>query len=101
MTIDVFVVRHTPSGKFLPPTRGYGGATRRELSADRPRVFYRQSDAKNAATWWSRGHARSSYTSDWETGIRELADIQSEPVEGRRIEDLKIVKVTLIIDGDL
>ncbi len=99
MTINVFVVRHTPSGKFLPPARVFKSATRQEPS-DQPRIFYKERDAKVAASWWARGIASANHTSEWERSDREAPDIQSEPVAGRRLGDLEICEATLTINGD-
>ncbi len=98
--IRVFVVKHSPTGKYLPPMKGFHSATTRELS-DTPRIFYRRRDAKRSAQWWAKGEAGTIYDRDWETGYREPAGIVSHPVEGRRLEDLFIYSAQLEFLGPI
>ncbi len=92
--IKVFIVEHKPSGKYLPPVKAYHSTTSRELSST-PRIFYRRQDAVCAARWWAAGEALTLYSDDWESGHREAIGISSEPVEGRKLEDLRICPAQL------
>ncbi len=93
--IKVFVVKHVPSGKFLPPVRAYHSTTAREPS-DTPRIFYRRQDAKSAAEWWAKGRAGTEY--DWGEEGREAIGVVSEPVKGRLLHDLRVCTAQLYID---
>jgi len=92
----VFVVKHSPTGKYLPPVKAYHSTTSRRLS-NTPRIFYRSQDAKSAAKWWAAGRAGTVFDYDYETGIREPAGIDSDPVEGRRLKDLIICQASLTV----
>ncbi len=92
--MDVWIVKHEPSGKYLPPLKAYTAATARELS-DTPRVFYRRQDAVQAARWWAEGRAGWLFETDWETGVREPAGIDSVHVEGRNLSDLMTYRALL------
>lgn len=87
MPLEVFVVKHKPSGKYLPPVRAYHSVTTRPLS-DTPRVFYRRQDAIRAAKWWAAGRASTEYVQG--TYGREPIGVVSELVEGRLLSDLFI-----------
>lgn len=87
--ITLYVVEHKPTGKFLPPVKSYHSTTSQELSST-PRVFYRKQDAVCAAKWWAKGHAGAVYDKDWETGHNEPAGVESIPVEGRKLEGLRL-----------
>jgi len=92
----ILLVKHRPSGKYLPPVKSYHSTTSRELS-NTPRIFYRRQDAESAAKWWAAGMAGTIYDNDYETGIRMAAGVVSEPVEGRSLKDLIICQASLTI----
>ncbi len=93
--MKIWIVKHMPSGKFLPPLKTHTPATRRELS-DRPRVFYTKSAAILASRWWAQGQAHWTYD-DSQFGYREGVAIESIPIPGRRLKDLRIHECSLLL----
>jgi hypothetical protein len=94
--MKVWIVKHIPTDQYLPPVKSMRGTTSQELS-DMPRVFYKKQYAVSAARWWAKGTAGMGYTQDWETGINEPMGVESRPVEGRKLSDLRIYEAIIAI----
>ncbi len=86
-----YAVQHKRSKLFLPPhPKSSGGATHLELS-ETPRIFTRAQDAVAAARWWAKGkssfHTEQDHQGEWDTWI------QTTPIGGRNLDDLKVVRI--------
>ena len=90
--MKVYVVKHLPTGKFLPPVKSCKSTTDRDLS-DIPRVFYRTNDAIAAGRWWAAGVAYGQMTRSFEG--YENYDVITKAVKGRNLSDLRVVTMTL------
>ena len=101
----VFIVKHLPSGLYLPPTKACHANTARKLT-NSPRVFYQRNDAVFAARWWAKGLAmRRLQNSDFtDNRIVDLSinyePIVSIPIDNRKLSDLRIIAcdLTMIYD---
>lgn len=92
LRIHYLAIRHKPSGGFLPSTRGYG-FTREDPSLTKPpRLFVRNSSARQALDYWLEGEHYEG-TEDPESGALNIKII---PKPNRRREDMEIVEIELI-----
>ena len=97
-TIQVALIRHKPTGNYLPEAYGKdkrGGShvepvPPHETGKQRPRVFKSERAAKIFLTGWLAGKVKSWYdTDDGECYTRV------EPVESRKAEEMEIVSYTI------
>lgn len=98
MTLDFYLIRHKPTGFYLPQPEGWngrGGSWVEPTSADekRPRLFMSELAAKRGLGQWLRGrHSKDGYA-DWESGHYEDCGVAIEPVASRKREEMEIVCV--------
>lgn len=96
--MSLYIVKHTPTGKYLPPhPSSSGGATQQELG-DTPRLFTKAHHAWSAAKWWSEGITTVRGELDPFTGDYDVEQITRE-VEGRDLKDLSVIHVDIITLG--
>lgn len=101
--IECYAIRHIPMGNFLPAGRGRGFTADEPTSpsARLPRLFSLKHHAESALKWWLKGISRrDTYVSGspWEEEYVE--DIKTEPVEGRKAEEMEVVVVRLSVEGN-
>lgn len=102
LNIDVFVIRHVPTGDYLPARKSGRGFSNDEPEEDGgplgPRIFPTHRSAINALTAWLMGvHKRvSTRSGGWEGPEEYDEDIIVEPQPHRIREDMEIVPVHLI-----
>jgi hypothetical protein len=95
-TREFYIIRHKPSGGFLPQLEGVrGGYTHTEPQTyGVPRLFLDAAGAKRALTWWLKGttsvwRRHDSFTLEYEE------DWSTEEEEHRKAEDMEVVPVLL------
>lgn len=101
----MFAIRVKGTDQFLPNAQGRRGRgfTHVEPTADdAPRLFHRRQDAVVALGWWLKGivtvsqvPCQSSYESFGYDDYDE--DWSTAPVEGRRITNMEIVEIELVV----
>lgn len=97
---EMWAIKHTPSGAFLPAPRGRGGrgGTHVEIGDDGPpRLFDKEASAKSALRYWLDGAitvSQTSYGDPWE-GYEYDEDRHLEPKPHRVAEDMKVVRVAI------
>lgn len=97
MILELFAIRHKPSGFFLPEVnKGY---TYSEPDEHRiPRLFETQGGAKRALAWWLKGVTsvhRSTSPDTW-MGPGEYDEVWNTTAEEhRKAEDMEVVPVLL------
>lgn len=88
-------IRHRPSGGLLPNVRGYG-FTRVEPSAtEPPRLFVRQSSAKQALNYWLEGEYSETLDSDSDFGESITLNCKLRP--DRKAAEMEIVEVEVVV----
>lgn len=97
--MSYFVIKHLPTGYYLPNARGRDGRgfTHVEPSPSNVRLFGREQDAKVALKWWLQGKLTvTPCSTSWETpDIHDDEDWSFEPIESRKAEDMRVVEVVL------
>lgn len=96
-----FVIKHKPTGQFMPESRGgYSWWTPGYSRFQTPRLFASERAAKNALTCWLQGHWSNvrGHEGDWESGY---VDVDEPPapvtsVPGRLRDDMEVVQVQLV-----
>lgn len=106
-TITFWLIRHKPSGGYLPEPAGRmgrgGSHVEPTLHVDnltRPRLFISERAAKIALGSWLKGkvHHSSGYHEDYFSGGREYyEDLDVEHVPSRKREDMEITSVDMVI----
>ena len=100
MNIEYWVVRHRPTGILLP-ARVRATHFEFDIPCLEPRLFRAERAAKNCATCWAQGawsQETRTESDGWEMpGYTYLAEPCPQRVEGRRREDLEVVRVSLTI----
>lgn len=93
--MDIFVVRHKPTGTYMPLMRptGRGGSHWHPTPQQqkRPRLFYTKQAATNAISQWLRGEWKWT---GW-NGQDEEWDCKPVPVKSRKREDLEILMLEI------
>lgn len=94
--IELFAIRHEPSGLTLPAAKGRAGrgGSWVEPSAEPPRFFHSERSAKIYLTIWLQGQVECSrgggtYDAFGDDDYYEVT--QLKPVASRRREEMKIV----------
>lgn len=92
-----YAIRHDPTGHFLPRAphgRGFTHFEPQPLSSE-TRLFGDKPAAKRALTWWLNGVVLvGHYNFDYEGSDETWTTV---PQEGRKADEMSIVKVTLSI----
>lgn len=93
--MEFFIIRHKPSGGFLPELGGVrAGYTHTEPQTHGvPRLFTDAAGAKRALTWWLKGVTSVFRHRDWEGDYDETWS--TEPEDHRKAEDMEVVPVLL------
>ncbi len=100
MMREYWVIRHKPSGGYLPvlPSGLRAGYTHTEPSTfDIPRLFMDAAAAKRALTWWMKGvtsvdRYQSTNPDSWGE-VNE--DWHEQEMPDRKLEDMEVVPVLL------
>ena len=93
--MNLFAIRHKPSGLFLPRpagNRGRGGSHVKPSTAP-PRFFHSENAAKVALTYWLMGEFHATHYYDHDGIYEESIDIKPDP--SRKREEMEIVKFNL------
>lgn len=95
MIMEFYVIRHKPTGGFLPELSGVrAGFTYTEPQTHGvPRLFESAVGAKRALTWWLKGITSVFKSRDWEGDYDETWSTTFE--EHRKAEDMEIIPVRL------
>lgn len=96
-TITLFLIRHNPTGFYLPEPAGRMGRGGSHIepvnpTAERPRIFPSKLSASRALSQWLRGKHHRKWDHDWETGHVEDRVI-IEPIPSRKREEMEIVEL--------
>lgn len=97
--MDMWAIKHKPSGSLLPAPRGRGGrgGTHVEVGdAGQPRLFASEVAARNALRWWLSGRVVVGQSEPWDMdfdGVHE--DWRTESCPHRKAEDMAVVRVAL------
>jgi len=97
LIIEVFAIRHKPTGKYLPSGRGFNGrgmtwSSPVAPSAVRlPRVFHTHKSARISLTYWMKGKIEGQN----DDGYAYPGNIR--PAPDRVFEDMEIVPITVEI----
>lgn len=92
--IEMFTIRHNPTGHYLPNPRGNRGRGGSHVEpvepnpVQPPRLFHNKAAAKIALSHWLKGALTVSYFGDDE-------DWHLEPKPHRKREDMEVVPVNL------
>lgn len=99
---EFFAILHVPSGHLMRQHRYSKGYTQQEfpLSLDdqkrSPRLFTRESSAKQAIGWWLKGKTTMRViVSDWDGDTDEKWD--TSPRGDRKPGDMVVVKMRLFV----
>lgn len=93
--MEFWIIRHKPSGGFLPELSGVrAGYTHTEPQTKGvPRLFESAAAAKRALTWWLKGTTSVWRGKDWEGDYDETWSTEVE--EHRKAEDMEVIPVLL------
>ncbi len=96
--MDVYTIRHKPSGGFLPEIAGTRGYTHTEpVTHLPPRLFVAARDAQVALTWWLKGI--TSVTRGWTEIAFEGREYDEswhlQEMPNRKADDMEIVHMYL------
>lgn len=98
MKREFYVIRHKPSGGFLPEVRkGYTFSEPSTRECDVPRLFATKGGAKRALTWWLCGITSVTKTGGmWGFGEPEYDEAWNlKKMPDRKVEDMEVVNVLL------
>lgn len=106
MSVQLFAIKHLPTGHYLPAPRGRNGRGGSHVepvevtAATPPRLFHTESAAKIALTTWLQGrvtvtHFQDSYTGEYDESLHV------EKVPSRRREEMAVVPVELLLDSEV
>lgn len=101
MTLSLFLIRHNPTGFYLPEPAGRmgrGGSHVEPVDAasERPRIFPSKLSATRALAQWLRGKHHRDWHADWETGDVEDG-VSIEPVPSRKRDEMEIVEIAVAL----
>lgn len=95
-----YVIRHKPTGYFLPLRSTRRGNTHSKPEKDCiPRLFKNKQSASNALHWWLSGVFVYELSEDWESSYREW-ELHCTPKSDRKAEDMEIIEVDLTIKAN-
>lgn len=95
--IEMFAIRHMPTGHYLPPGRGNNGrgSTYCEPVAvsviSLPRLFHSKGAAERALRAWCKG----VWEGERDDGYSYVGNIR--PVASRKFADMEIVPITILL----
>lgn len=93
----MFVIRHKPTGWFMPRGKGRGGRggtfQSPEPLSDCTRLFASKAGAARALAWWLDGETSAHWVGDWD-GQEHWTTI---PRPERRAEDMEIVSAEIVV----
>ena len=98
MPLNLFAIRHRPTGRFLPQPQGRGGrgfthVEPREYTGEPhtiPRLFPSRKNAHLALKEWCKGKMYRDASMDGDE------DFERRPVKGRNFSDMEIIPMALI-----
>ena len=96
MIREFYIIRHKPSGGFLPEVhKGYTFSEPRTTGV--PRLFISAAAGKRALTWWLKGTLHVTKTGGlWGFGEPEYDETWHEdPMPDRKAEDMEVIPVLL------
>jgi len=88
-------IRHRPSGGLLPNIKGYGFTRTEPTKTEPPRLFVRESSAKQALNYWLQGELYERTDSDSDFG--EEITLHCKRRFDRVPADMEIVEVEIVI----
>lgn len=112
--MNVYVIKHKPSGTYMPSRIGRSGRgwshwnpghidpeLGPEIYYDQnPRIFFTLQSARNALSAWLQGawERQIGKEGDWETGYYEVdtGPAPTEPLVERHREDMEIIGLELV-----
>jgi hypothetical protein len=95
--MNVFAIRHKPSGLFLPPPFGRSGrgGSHSEPAEGLPRIFLERRRAEFALRAWLQGkYVRTFIPSNEFGGEEDRVDLEPQP--HRKAEEMEIVEFALV-----
>src|SRR5690606_37574209 len=101
-TLNFFLIRHNPTGFYLPEPAGRMGRGGSHVepadpAADRPRIFPSRLSATRALAQWLRGKHHREWHTDWETGHADDDGVSVEPVPSRKREEMEIIEIAVTL----
>lgn len=94
MKMQLFAIRHKPTGFFLPQHKGRaGGSWIEPTESALPKLFHEERHAKGFLTTWLRGGVTAREYQTFEGNYD--VDIVETPQPHRRREDMEIVALRL------
>lgn len=93
MQIDLYAIRHKPTGGWIPARRGRGGSHDEPRLTGTPRLFTSAQSARSFLVQWLKGiHVRHVSSQTTWGGFPETGDeVVIRKVESRKKEDMEIV----------
>lgn len=97
----MYVIIHEPTAKWFPQHRGRGQTHLEFVNRQTPpRIFYTFNAAKGFLTVWCKGPIVRSYSTDWETSIKEeIGLIHQKPSTPRIKSEYRIVPITITLSA--
>lgn len=101
--MQMWVIKHVPSGKYLPAPRGRGGRGGTHVDIGdpgSPRLFSTEVAARSAPRWWLGGEVHvgqfdvRTFDDEWTE-----EDWTIKPRPDRIAEDMAVVAVVLVEQG--
>lgn len=90
MHLDLYAIRHKPTGGWIPQRYGRGGSHDEPTLTGSPRLFMSLRAARSFLMQWLKGvHVRDGYMGDG--GERE-DDVTIRKVDSRKPEEMEIVR---------
>lgn len=99
----VYAIRCKETGLYLPDRQGRGYSNDEPTSIDRPRLFWKRRSAEMALRAWAKGRWVKKISGGYrfDLGSQSHAEYDEEvviePVEGRGLEGMEIVTLTLTL----
>lgn len=96
-TIAVFLIRHTPSGAFIPQVFGRGGSYYEPAAHTEkpPRIFFSHHAARSFLGQWLRGKHSEDRKPDYEGNIDGAIEV--EPVPTRIRAEMEIIERSIAL----
>lgn len=89
-----WVIREIATKKLFPASKSRGNTSYLEFSDELPpRLFSRRQDALFVARHWVQGHTFQTYAQRMDE--HDSFQMTTKPVEGRALDNLELVEVTL------
>jgi hypothetical protein len=88
LSLDLYAIRHRPTGNWIPPRQGRGGS-HDEPKPGQPRLFPSIRSARAFLSNWLQGVFERSGHQNWEGDWED--DVRIKKVDSRKKEEMEIV----------